>query len=56
MLTTDGRFCTRLEDGTAAKKNFFVYYELDEEVVNTYLCAEWYDGDEDGSWVLLEPV
>ena len=32
------------------------YYELDEEVVNTYLCAEWYDGDDDSSWVRLEPV
>ena len=41
---------------TSPKKNSFIYYELDEEVVNTYLCAEWYDGDDDGSWVLLEPI
>ena len=41
---------------TSPKKNFFIYYELDEEVVNTYLCAEWYDGDDDSSWVRLEPV
>ena len=53
---TDARFSTRLEDGTSPKKNFFIYYEMDDEEVNTYLCANWYGGDDDGSWVLLEPV
>ena len=31
---TDARFYTRLEDGTSPKKNFFIYYELDDEEVN----------------------
>ena len=53
---TDARFSTRLEDGTSPKKNFFIYYEMDDEEVNTYLCANWYGGDDDGSWVLLESL
>ena len=34
MHNTDARFYTRLEDGTSPKKNFFIYYELDDEEVN----------------------
>ena len=49
---TDARFYTRLEDGTSPKKNFFIYYELDDEEVKTYLCTNWYNGEDDGSWVL----
>ena len=59
---TDARFYTkgwsrRLEDATSPKKNFFVYYEIDDqEVMMTVLRTEWHNGDDDGSWVLLEPV
>ena len=38
------------------RKNFFIYHDVDDEEVKTYLCATWYGGDDDGSWVLLEPV
>ena len=51
---TDARFYTRLEDGTSPKKNFFIYYELDDEEVKTYLCTNWYNGEDDGSWVLID--
>ena len=34
---TDARFYTRLEDGTSPKKNFFVYYEIDDQEVMTVL-------------------
>ena len=46
-----------MEDATSPKKNFFVYYEIDDqEVMMTVLRTEWHNGDDDGSWVLLEPV
>ena len=38
------------------KVNFHIYYEIDEHEVKTVLRADEYDGDVDGSWVLLEPV
>ena len=47
---TDGR--RTVEKGKPA--NFFVYYEIDEDEVKTVLRADEYDGDGDGSWVLLE--
>ena len=43
-------------DGNREKINFYVYYDIDEAEVKTLLRTEWYDGDEEGSWVLLEPV
>ena len=46
----------KLADGQLAKKNFYIFYEIDAEEVSTMLRAEWYDGDEDGSWVLLESL
>lgn len=45
-----------LPDGTREKINFYVYYEGDGEEVKTLLRAEWYDGADEGSWVLLESV
>ena len=36
------------------KVNFYIYYEIDEDEVKTVLRADEYDGDGDGSWVLLE--
>ena len=24
--------------------------------LKTYLCTDWYNGEDDGSWVSLEPV
>ena len=53
---TDARFYTRLEDGTSPKKNFFIYYELDDEEVNVPVHHNWYNGEDDGSWVLIEPA
>ena len=35
------------------KVNFHIYYEIDEDEVKTVLRADEYDGDVDGSWVLL---
>ena len=45
----------KLADGSSAKKNFNIYYELDGEEVGTALRADEYGGDEDFSWVMLEP-
>ena len=36
------------------KVNFHINYEIDEDEVKTVLRADEYDGDGDGSWVLLE--
>ena len=36
------------------KINFYVYYEIDNDDVKTLLLADWYNGDDEGSWVLLE--
>ena len=44
-----------MADGTREKINFYVYYEIDENEVRTLLRAEWYNGEDEGSWVLLEP-
>ena len=34
----------------------YMYYEIDDEEVGMVLRADEYDGDEDCSWVLLEPT
>ena len=39
-----------------AKKNFYIFYEIDGEEVCSVLRADEYGGDEDFSWVLLEPA
>ena len=46
----------KLADGTTAKKNFNIYYEIDGEEVGSALRIDKYGGDEDVSWVLLEAV
>ena len=33
-----------------------MYYEIDDEEVKTVLRTAEHGGDEDGAWVLLEPV
>ena len=38
------------------KVNFIIYYEIDDDEVKTVLRAADHGGDEDGAWVLLEPV
>ena len=43
-------------DGVREKVNFIIYYEIDDEEVKTVLRAAEHGGDEDGAWVLLEPV
>ena len=48
--------CEKLADGSSAKKNFNIYYEIDGEEVGTALRADEYGGDEEFSWVMLEPV
>ena len=45
-----------MPDGTREKINFYVYYDMDETEVKTLLRTEWYNGEEEGSWVLLEPA
>ena len=49
---TDARKTVKLADGSFGKKNFNIYYEIDEEEVSTALRADEYGGDEDFSWVL----
>ena len=36
--------------------NFYVYYEVDDDEVATVLSLDGYDGEEESSWLLLEPV
>ena len=36
--------------------NFYVYYEVDDDEVPTALSLEEYGGEDEGSWLLLEPV
>ena len=38
------------------KVNFQIYYEIDDDEVKTVLRANEYDGEGEGSWVLLEAV
>ena len=52
---TDARFSKTI-DGQREKVNFVVYYEIDDEEVRTLLRAAEHGGDEEGSWVLLEPA
>ena len=54
---TDARKTAKLaEDGSTAEKNFNIFYEIDGEEVGSVLRADEYGGDEDFSWVLLEPA
>ena len=43
-----------LADGIRHKVNFYIYYEIDDDEVKHVLLNDWYDGEEEGSWVLLE--
>ena len=52
---TDARFFRMIEE-QRTPANFWVYYEMDEEKVKTVLRLEEYGGEEDMSWVLLEPI
>ena len=47
---------TKAIDNEREKVNFHIYYEIDDEEVKTVLRSSEYGGDEDGAWVLLEPV
>ena len=50
------RKTAKLADGSTAKKNFNIFYEIDGEEVGSVLRADEYGVDEDFSWVLLEPA
>ena len=56
QCNTNPRISKKMEEGSTTKVNFHIYYEIDEDEVKTVLRADEYDGDVDGSWVLLEPV
>ena len=45
-----------LADGSKHKVNFYIYYEVDDDVVKHVLLNCWYNGEDEGSWVLLEQV
>ena len=51
---TDARFSKTI-DGQREKVNFIVYYEIDDEEVNTVLRAAEHGAEEDGAWIRLEP-
>ena len=36
--------------------NFYIHYAVDDDEVSTALSLEYYNGDDDGSWLLLEPT
>ena len=44
----------QMPDGTQVKINFYVYFEIDDQEVKALLLPQWYNGEEEGSWVLLE--
>ena len=46
---------TKKIDNKMEKVNFLIFYEIDGDTVKTVLRSEDYGGEEDGSWVLLEP-
>ena len=51
----DGHFF-KVIDGQREKVNFFIFYHIDSEEVKTVLRVKEYNGEEFGSWVLLEPL
>ena len=53
---TDARKTARLAYGTTAKKNFNIFYEIDGDEVGSVLRADEYGGDEEFSWMMLEPA
>ena len=53
---TDGRKTVKLADGTAVKKNFNIYYEIEGEMVGSAMRADEYGGDKDYSWMMLAPA
>ena len=36
--------------------SFYIHYEVDDDEVPTVLQLAEYDGEDEGCWVLLEPV
>ena len=52
--------CRRNTDGRRKREgdtcNFYIYYDFDGEEVATVLDLDQYDGTEQYSWVLLEPI
>jgi len=36
--------------------NFYIHYEVDDDEVPTALSLDDYGGDDESSWLLLEPV
>ena len=44
----------KMIDQERVKVNFFVHYDIDDDTIKTVLRLDEYDGDEEGSWVLLE--
>ena len=36
--------------------NFYIHYEVDDDEVPTVLQLAEYDGEDEGCWVLLEPL
>jgi hypothetical protein len=51
----DGRVSKKI-DGKMAKVNFLVYYDIDGSEAKQVLRLDEYNGDDEGSWVLLEAV
>jgi hypothetical protein len=45
----------KMIDGEKHKVNFLVYYEIDQETVKTLLRLDEYGGEDEASWLLLEP-
>ena len=50
-VNTDGR----IKRG-GKTTNFYVHYEVDDDEVATALSLNEYGGDDESSWLLLEPV
>ena len=51
----DGRISKKI-DGQMLKVNFVIYYDIDGMEAKQVLRLDEYNGDEEGSWVMLEAV
>ena len=52
----DGRIKKKKIDSEMLNVNLFIFYHIDGEEAKTVLRLDDYDGDDEGSWVLLEGV
>ena len=50
---TDGHYFKKIDE-KREKVNFIIFYDIDGDEIKTMLRLDEYDGEDEGSWVLLE--